>query len=243
MRGGQAAIVTGASRGIGQAVATVLGAEGFALTLVARREGPLRAAAEALAATGVATTVVATDVVDRDAAARIVAAHRGAYGRLDVVVAAAGAGRPAAVADTDDELLSRMLAVHVEAPLRLLRAALPDLQAAGAEHGRALAVLIASLAGVAAVPGFAAYSAAKAAAVSLAASVSAEEGARGVRATAICPGYVATALTAGLTDVAAAAMLRPEDVAEAVRFLVRLSSVAAVPTLLLERVGTPGFAP
>jgi NAD(P)-dependent dehydrogenase (short-subunit alcohol dehydrogenase family) len=125
----------------------------------------------------------------------------------------------------------------------LVRAALPALRATGAEHGRALVVLVASLAGVRAAGGFAAYSATKAAVVSLARSVTLEEAGHGVRATAVCPGFVDTALTAHLDGVDRAAMLPTADVAAAVEFLVRLSPVAAVPEIVLGRLAAGPDAP
>jgi 3-oxoacyl-[acyl-carrier protein] reductase len=95
-------------------------------------------------------------------------------------------------------------------------------------------VVVGSVAGLTPVPGFAAYSAAKAALRSMVLSIEDDESAAGVRATVIEPGYVATPLTAAI-DVPTDEMLRPDDVAAAVRFLLQLSPQAAVTELVMRR--------
>ncbi len=105
-------------------------------------------------------------------------------------------------------------------------------------------VVVASLAGTWPMRGFAGYSATKAAAVSLARSIAIEEAGAGVRACAICPAFVDTELSAWARDrVPAEAMLEPADVAEAVRFLLRLSPNASVTELVLRRAGAAPLDP
>jgi NAD(P)-dependent dehydrogenase (short-subunit alcohol dehydrogenase family) len=166
-----------------------------------------------------------------------------AHGRLDVVVANAGKGWVGSLADMRDDDLARILPVNVVAPFDLVRAALPHLRKAGAEHGAALAVLVASILGTRPAPGFAAYSASKAALVSLARSVTLEEAPHGVRATAVCPAFVATDMTETYQGVAHADMLPADDVAAAVGFLADLSPGAAVPEIVLGRLAAGPYEP
>ena len=97
----RAAIVTGASSGIGLAVARMLAEEGHAVTLVARRPEKLEAAYAALHADGLEVQRVAADVGDEDDVIRAVAAHRDAYGRLDVLMNNAGVGSGAPIGELD----------------------------------------------------------------------------------------------------------------------------------------------
>jgi 3-oxoacyl-[acyl-carrier protein] reductase len=244
----RAVLLTGATGGIGSAVAAVLVGAGCDVTLAGRSPERLGALADALlagrAAAGRPRVVCsAVDLTGPGAPAALVDAHLQAHGRLDVLVDCAGRGWVGAVGEMGDDDLARVLRVDVEAPFALVRAALPALRTAGAEHGRALVVLVASHAGVRAAAGFAAYSAAKAAVVSLARSVTLEEAGAGIRATAVCPGFVATALTARLEGVGRAAMLAPTDVAAAVSFLLALSPAAAVPEIVLGRLDAGPDAP
>ena len=108
------------------------------------------------------------------------------------------------------------------------------MRAAGAEHGKALIVNLASVAGKQGQPGNTVYSATKAAVISITGSVQREMAAEGVQATAICPGLVATPMTER-ASVPAAEMVQPDDVAEAVRFLLRTSSWCLVAIVLNRR--------
>jgi 3-oxoacyl-[acyl-carrier protein] reductase len=242
---GRAALVTGGSGAIGSAIAAVLVRAGYAVTVVGRSPERLVAVADALVAVGGPGRVVcsAVDLTSAGGPAAAVDAHLAAHGRLDVLVDSAGRGWAGAVADMGEDDLARLLPVNVQAPFALVRTALPALRVAGGSHGQALVVLVASMAGVRAAAGFAAYSATKAALVSLARSVSLEEAGSGIRATAVCPGFVDTPLTARLDGVPRAEMLAPADVAEAVTFLLRLSPAAAVPEIVIGRVAAGPDAP
>jgi NAD(P)-dependent dehydrogenase (short-subunit alcohol dehydrogenase family) len=235
--------VTGASSGIGRAVAQTLAGRGYDLTVVGRDHDRLVDAARLLSDGGRQVQTVAVDLGGPDGAEQALEAHRARFGRLDFVVANAGAGRRADVADTDRRSLRRLLDVHVESAFALARVALPMLRRpAGGEP--AWFVATASISGLVPTPGFAAYSAAKSALVSLIASINAEEGDRGVRACALCPGFVDTAMTAPVRDALAAGdMLRPEDVAAAVAFLLSLSPQAVVGQLVIGRAGAGPFQP
>lgn len=239
----RAAIVTGASAGIGLAVATALCEDGWAVTITARREERLEGAAERLrtrAADASSVTSVVSNVAADDAGEALVATHVAQYGRLDLVVANAGWGTNGSVADGSPADLERMLRTNVSANFALAQAAMPALRAQ-----RGWFVISSSMSGVWPTAGFAGYSAAKAAALSLARSIAAEEATNGVRACAICPAFVRTDMTTWLGDALPAdAMLQPADVAASVRYLLALSPNASVTELVLRRTGAPDpYAP
>ena len=229
----RAALVTGGSSGIGLEIARVLAQDGHAVTLVGRSEEKLRRAAEAL---GDAAHTVAADVSDEAGAIASVRSHAERFGRLDVLVNSAGIARPGAVDATATEDLDAQLATNLRGPFLVIREALVLLRSAGAEHGKALIVNLASVAGKQGQPGNAAYSATKAALISLTESVQRRTAGAGIQATALCPGLVATPMTEG-SPVPAAEMVSPSDVAEAVRFLLRTSRFCLVPEIVLNRRG------
>lgn len=237
----RAAIVTGASAGIGLAVTTALCEDGFAVTMAARREPRLLAAADELRSRGHDIATLAIDVTADDASDELVTAHLDRFGRLDVVVANAGWGTNGTVADSPATDLDRMLRINVAAPFALATAAIPAMRRSIDEPASTASswfVVVSSMAGQWPVPGFAGYAAAKAASVSLARSIAAEEATTGVRSCAICPAFVATDMTAWLGEsMPEDAMLDAGDVAETVRFLLRLSPNASVTELVLRRAG------
>lgn len=227
------AIVTGGSSGIGLAIARILAGEGHGVTICGRRREALDAAVAELG--GEAQAVVA-DVTREDDVAALVDAHAERFGRLDVLVNSAGASASGATDSLDAATVDRGLAVNVRGPLLVTGAALPLLRAAGAEHGKALVVNLASVSGKQGQPGNVVYSAAKAAVISITESLQRETAGEGIQATALCPGLVATPMTEG-APVPADEMVRPEDVAEAVRFLLRTSAFCVVPEIVLNRRG------
>jgi len=228
-------MVVGGSGGIGLAVARACVEEGIGVTLVARRQDRLEQAAATLGSTVRVLPVVA-DAGRRAAIDRAIEAHVRAHGGLDVVVVAAGGGRPGRVVDTSVEDLARALERDLHVPWQVLRASIAALRESARREGVARFVVVGSVAGLAPVPGFAAYSAAKAALRSLVLSIEHDESAGGVRATVVEPGYVATPLTESIA-IPPEAMLPPDDVAEAVRFLLHLSPRASVTELIIGRAG------
>ena len=175
----RAALITGGSSGIGKSLARVLGQEGYAVTISGRDEAKLAAAAQELSAEGIAVLTAAGDVGDEEAVARIVKAHADGYGRMDALVnAAADASGGVALADLPTETLDRHLDVDLRAMFLIIRASLPMLTAAGAEHGKALVVNVSSLAAKGGTPGMSFYAAAKAGVNALTESAQAEARAR-----------------------------------------------------------------
>ena len=229
------ALVTGASAGIGLAVTRALCHDGFSVTMVARREARLNAAADELRSDGFDVQPMAIDVSADGAAARLVADHVERFGGIDIVAANAGRGTNGTVAEAAPSDVVKMLAVNVAAPFALAKAAMPALRDSSGWF-----VITSSISGVWPTIGSAGYSASKAAAVSLARSIATEESVNGVRACAICPAFVDTDMTAWLDgSIPSDAMLDPNDVAESVRFLLRLSPSASITELVLRRTTAP----
>jgi 3-oxoacyl-[acyl-carrier protein] reductase len=220
-------VVTGAGSGIGRAIATRLARDGAAIVLVGRREEALRETAAALDVERDRALVVAGDVREESTAQRACAEAAAKVGGLDGFVHAAGeAIRGAPLAATTREQWDATFDAHVRALQWLVRAAAPRLR----ERGGGSLVTIASNLAVVAIPGLAAYVAAKGAVVSLTRALAVELGPDRIRVNALLPGLVETPATRraagfgeGRAGYAARAPLRrigqPEDVAGAAAFL------------------------
>jgi NAD(P)-dependent dehydrogenase (short-subunit alcohol dehydrogenase family) len=234
----RAALVTGGSSGIGRALARVLGEEGHAVTISGRDEGRLAAAARELRAEGIEVQTAAGDVADEEAVARIVAVHEAAHGRMDALVNAAADGSGGVpLAQLSTAMLDRHLGVDLRAMFLTIRASLPMLTAAGAEHGKALVVNVSSLAAKGGTPGMTFYAAAKAGVNALTESAQAEARHAGIQFTIFSPGFTATPMAEWTREagVAPEEMVQPADLAEGLRFLLRTS-----PTCLVREIE---FAP
>jgi NAD(P)-dependent dehydrogenase (short-subunit alcohol dehydrogenase family) len=232
------ALVTGASRGIGRAIAERLAAAGYALTLSGRHQGPLGEVARAV--DSVATDVVPADMAIQDDVRRLARRHAQRFGSLDLLVLCAGFGSTGPIADYPIRRLDRQVEVNLRAPFLLVQECLPSLRDAAAAHPDrgARIVAIASLTGMASEPGLAAYAATKAALISLCQSVNVEESASGISATAISPGYVDTEMSSWVHDrINPADMIDPGDIAELVVAMTRLSARAVVPGIVVARRG------
>ncbi len=234
----RAAIVTGASRGIGFALAQALGEEGFALTITARRPEGLERAASELQGMGFDVEHVAANMADEAAIAEVVKRHRDRYGRLDVLVNNAGVGIGAQATEHQTKYVDMQLDVNLRAIILFYRECLEMLTAADVEHRKALVVNMASMAGKSPQPWLSVYGATKAAVVAYTRSMNKEFAAQGVRSVAFCPGFVDTDMSDFIKGtVPAEEMLRTSDIAEALRFLLRVSPTCLVPEIVFERPG------
>ncbi|TKA04624.1 SDR family NAD(P)-dependent oxidoreductase [Actinacidiphila oryziradicis] len=236
------ALVTGASRGIGRAIAQRLAAEGFDLTVSARADRPLKDTAHELRAYGNRVESVSADMADETQVQALADAHLERYERLDALVLAAGMGAGGELADYPLHRLDTMMTVNLRAPFQMVQRLLPALRTAGSSPSGlgAKVIAIASITGVASEPGLAAYGATKAALISLCESITVAEGAAGVSATALSPGYVDTDMTAWVHDrIDPAEMIRTDDIAELALAICRLSRHAAVPNIVVSRAGGP----
>ncbi|WP_026421584.1 SDR family NAD(P)-dependent oxidoreductase [Actinokineospora inagensis] len=178
------ALITGAGTGIGAATARRIVAEGGKVVLTGRREAPLRAVAADL---GDSALVVPADAADSAAMKAVVAAAVEKFGRLDVVVANAGGHGLGTALDTDDAGWKLAVEVNLTSAFVTIREALPAL----CERGGSV-VLVSSLAGLFAGPAVAGYVTTKHALIGLTRSIARDYGKHGVRANAVCPGWVRT---------------------------------------------------
>lgn len=221
---GKVALITGASSGIGRAVAQRFALAGATLALAGRD-----AAALATTGAGRGGSVHVADLLQPQAAADLVDAAVAEHGRLDVLVNAAGIIGSGSVETTDDAAWSTMMGINVDAVFRIMRAAAPHLRAS-----RGSIVNVSSVTGLRAFPGILAYCVSKAAVDQLTRCVALELAAAGVRVNAVNPGVVVTELhrRAGMQDEAYAAFLahsrtthplgrvgEPGEIAAAVYFL------------------------
>jgi meso-butanediol dehydrogenase/(S,S)-butanediol dehydrogenase/diacetyl reductase len=181
--GDRVAIISGGGTGIGAATARVFAHEGAKVVVTGRRAEPLETVAAEIGG-----QAVAGDTEDAHHLAEAVQVAREAFGGLDVVVANAGLGFGGAVADVDDERWERTLGVNITGAFRLVRAALPSLL----ERGKGSIVLVSSTSGLVGGPEGAAYQTSKTAMIGLARSIAVDYGPKGIRANALCPGWVVT---------------------------------------------------
>jgi NAD(P)-dependent dehydrogenase (short-subunit alcohol dehydrogenase family) len=230
--------VTGASSGIGLAIAHTLGEAGYALTVSARRAEKLEAAAQELRDSGLTVQSIAANMTHEEDVVGVFAKHREAYGRLDALANNAGVGIGAAMEEIQTKFLDMQLAVNLRALVIGTREGLPLLREAGAEHGKALILNTASIAGKSGQAWLSVYAATKGAVINFTQSTHREVGGAGIQCTALAPGFVDTPMTEfAKSQVPAEEMIRPEDIGEAVRFLLRTSPNCHVPEIVFTRPG------
>jgi 3-oxoacyl-[acyl-carrier protein] reductase len=190
---GQKALVTGASGGIGGAVARALHAQGATVLLHGTREPALQALAAEL---GDRSHILTADLSQPDEPERIVREAEAALGQLDILVSNAGVTRDGLAMRMKDEDWLAVLEINLTAGFRLIRAALRGMLRR--RHGRI--VCITSLVGVAGNAGQANYAASKAGMIGMAKSIAAEVATRGITVNCIAPGFISTAMTDKLSD-------------------------------------------
>lgn len=195
---GRVALVTGASQGIGSAVAARLAKDGFALALVARRAEVLAEVAAPLRASGATVEVYPCDVGDASAAAAAVESVVGRFGRLDALVNNAGVARDALLVRMTPEQWREVLRVNLDGAFHFVRAVAPIMMRA--RGGRI--VNVTSVIGQIGNAGQANYAASKAGLIGLTMSVARELAGRGVTCNAVAPGFIDTAMTRGLPETA-----------------------------------------
>jgi NAD(P)-dependent dehydrogenase (short-subunit alcohol dehydrogenase family) len=235
---GRAAIVTGGSSGIGLAIARMLGRQGYAITLAARRPDKLEAAADGLRGEGVDVHHVAGDLGSEDVVKRVVAAHRERFGRLDVLINNAGIGVGAGVTEIETRKLDMQLAINLRSIMLFYREAVAMLRAAAAEHRNALIVNTSSISGKAGQPWLGVYSATKFGVVGWTQAMHKELASEGIKSTALCPAFVDTSMTDYFKDeIEPERMIQPEDIAIAVKALLEMSPACIVPEIQFIRAG------
>jgi NAD(P)-dependent dehydrogenase (short-subunit alcohol dehydrogenase family) len=235
----RAALITGGSSGIGFGIARMLGKDlGYALTLNGRRPDKLEEAVAQLKEEGIDVEAAPGNMADEDAIKQMVAQHRDSYGRMDVLINNAGVGIGAPIADAETKKLDMQLDVNLRGVYLVLRESIPMLKEAGHEHKKALVVNTASIAGKYGQAWLSMYSATKFGVVGLSQAAHRELAGDGIQVTAFCPGFVDTAMTDWTAGtVPKEEMMTPDDIAEAVRFLLRTSPACIVPEIQFIRAG------
>jgi 3-oxoacyl-[acyl-carrier protein] reductase len=230
---GRVVLVTGASRGIGRAIAADLAAVGATLILTARDASRLEEAVGEITAAGGRATATAVDVGDRPSVEAAVAGVLEAHGRIDGLVNNAGVTRDNLLLRMKDEEWQQVLATNLTGVFLCTQAVLRPMIKQRSGH----IVNVTSVVGLVGNPGQANYAASKAGVVGFTKSVAREVASRGINVNAVAPGFIETDMTAGMTEKARQAVTaaipmgrvgRPEDVAGIVRFL--LSDAAAYVT-------------
>jgi meso-butanediol dehydrogenase / (S,S)-butanediol dehydrogenase / diacetyl reductase len=241
----QVALVTGGGTGIGAATARRLAAEGACVAVTGRRLGPLE---EVAAAIGDGALPVSADAASADDMAVVIEQIRARFGPVSILVANAGGEGGGTAADVSDAAWRRSMRANLDTCLVAARACLPDLiETSGS------AVVVSSLAGLAASPESVGYVTAKHALIGLTRSIARDFGPRGVRVNAVCPGWIRTpmadaemdqlATLRGLPDREAAYRLAtsqvplrrpcsPDEVASVIAFLVSRDASAVTGAVL-----------
>jgi NAD(P)-dependent dehydrogenase (short-subunit alcohol dehydrogenase family) len=222
----RSALITGGSSGIGLAIGRMLREEGFELTLASRTKEKIEAAASEIGA-----HAVAADVGKEEDCIRVVAEHKDRFGGLDLLVNSAGIGIGGTVESLQTKHIDLQLGINLRGLLLVTREAIPLLK-----DSKGWVINLASIAGTTPTPGLTVYGATKAAVIALTRSMNAELEGDGVRAIALCPGFVDTPM-AQWSGLAGHEMIQPEDCAEVVRMCLRLSPRARIPQVVIERVG------
>jgi NAD(P)-dependent dehydrogenase (short-subunit alcohol dehydrogenase family) len=237
----RSAIVTGSSRGIGRAIADALAQEGYSLTITGRRPDGVAEAVAELQDAGADVHGVALNHADPDAPAEIVKRHAERFGRLDVLVNNAGVGIGAAADEHQTKFVDMQLGVNLRAIILFYREAIPLLTAAAAQTGQAHVINLSSISGKSGQPWLSVYSATKAAVVGYTEAMSKELASVHIKSTALCPAFVDTDMSDFIKDeVPAGEMIRPSDIAEGVRFVLRMSRGCTIPEILFMRPGESG---
>ena len=227
---GASALVTGAGRGIGRAIALSLAGAGVRVTLTSRTAAELQALAEEIKRAGGQAIAVPGDLCQRGFPRTVVAAAVEAHGGLQVLVNNAGAAHQASVAETSDQDWDRLIETNLNAVFRLTREALPHLAKQGGH-----VFMVSSLAGSNPIAGLAAYCASKAALDHFSRCLMLEVRGQGIKVTTLAPGSVDTGFgaSAGLPKEDGSWKLRPEDIADAVLNLLRTRDQAHLSRLEL----------
>jgi short-subunit dehydrogenase len=234
------AIVTGASSGIGEGIATMLAAEGVRVALVARRYQELQRVAEAIHRLGGTALIAPANLRDEQALRAVVEQTHNQLGPVDILVNCGGIVETTPIHELDMRVWDACLEVNLRAPTLLCAAVLPGMR----ERKRGYIVNIASEAGVFVYAGMGAYAISKHALRVLTELIQEENQECGLKAWAICPGFVDTAMVAAWAPSANPHhFLRVEEVVDVVRFLLTQGAIVKMgPEILIRTTANP-YAP
>jgi len=235
---GKVALVTGAGRGIGRAVARALAGGGARVALAARTESDLRAAETEIESSGGEAAAFPADVSDEAQVAALVAGAVKRFGRLDIAVNNAGIAAAAPLEHTTTEDWDRLMAVNARGPFLVCRSAIPHLRA----QGGGFIVNISSVVGVKAYENQSAYSASKHALMGMTAALAKEVRQDGIRVHAVSPGGVDTSMVKRMRpDLDRSVLMQPEEIAEIVLFLVTRRGNAVIDEVRVRRDASMPF--
>jgi len=238
------ALITGASRGIGRAIAVSLARQGYSLTITSRTTADLAELATELERVGAPEVAYRpANMAKRQAIPPLIELHASRFKTLDALIVNAGIGTSGDLATYPINRLDKTVELNFVAATILIQKAIPLLrEAAKADLDRGAKIIaLSSMTGIYAERGLAVYSATKAALLSLIETVNLEESPNGVTATAIAPGYVHTDMSAWITDkVPAYTMIPVDDVAAVTNMLLGLSRTTCITKIALSRSGTSG---
>jgi NAD(P)-dependent dehydrogenase (short-subunit alcohol dehydrogenase family) len=233
---GKTALVTGASRGIGRAVALALAGAGARVAVAARSRSGLEETADAISRQGGTAMPFVGDMASEMDIRACVAETVGRFGRLDVLVNNAGIGRFTPVAEMTTADWDDMFRLNVRGLFLMTRECLPHLRRAG----ESVLVNVASLAAKNAFPNGGGYAATKHAVLGFSRCLMLEERVHGVRVLAICPGSVDTTFsTSSRTEEQKARLPKAEHVAESILFMIRLPQAVTVSEIDLRPTVAP----
>ena len=235
---GRVAVVTGAGRGIGRAIARALAEAGAHVVVAARTVKEIEAVAKEITAAGHLATAIRVDLADEASVAGLFARVRRDLGRLDVLVNNAGIGLYGPVADFSAADFDRVLAVNLRGTFLCCREAMNLMMPGGAGY----IISISSVVGFKGYANQAAYTASKHGIMGLTKTLAAEAQPHGIRVSAILPGGVDTDLVRDARpDLDPQVLLRPEDIAQTVLYLLSLSDRAAVDQIYIRRLASQPF--
>jgi len=206
--------------------------------MAARRPDKLETAVAELVAEGFDVHGVAANVSEEEAIQHVVGAHRERYERLDVLINNAGVGFGASVGEIQTKHLDMQLSINLRSIVLFYRECVPLLAAAAAEHKNALVVNTSSISGKFGQGWLSVYSATKHGVVGWTEAMNKELAPQGIKSSALCPAFVDTPMTEfAKQHVPAEDMIRPQDIAEAVRYLLKVSPACIIPEMMFIRPG------
>lgn len=224
------ALVTGASRGIGRALALGLAADGYRVAAAARSADQLVALGKEAGLPASRFLPLTLDMADADAIPRAVEAIIREFGRIDLVANNAGLGVNGTL-EVPFDTFQQLMAVNLAGPFRLLQEVVPHMLKAKS----GTIINVASRAGKIGFAGFGAYAASKFALVGLTESLYRELAPQGIRVTALCPSWVDTQMAQESgTPLPSQEMIRPEDLMKTIRWILSLSPAACVREVMIE---------
>ena len=234
------ALITGASRGIGRAIAEQILTDGYDLMISARNPDTLSQTAKQLSDRGRKVIAIPADMSIEEDVDVLAEAHLQHYENLDLLVLCAGIGSAGDLGTYPIRKFDEQIAVNVRSPLLLIQRLLPMLRGTALSEpvfGSKI-IAISSITGMVAEPNLAAYGLSKAAVISLCESITVAEGEHGVTATSISPGFVDTDMSGWVHDrIGAEVMIRASDIAILVSAIARLTRYAVVPNIAVTRPG------